>query len=87
MGTYVNYYRGLEPYETEQKELVSTGVKKLLNFGGMMPLEEIQLYEKKLLVLDPIDINEEKDLRMCYNYFEDTFWENVYFEQIGRAHV
>lgn len=81
MGTYVEYYHGLEPYETKQKKLVSTGVKKLLNFGGMMPLEEIQLYKKKLLVLDPIDINEEKDLRVYYNYFEDTFWENVYFEQ------
>lgn len=76
MGTFLGYYGDMTIPETRREEF-SRRVLTILNQGGMMELEEICMFGKKICLLKPLDIQQDKPAAWIYNYFENDFWENA----------
>lgn len=93
MGTFVNY-SGPRQICNEKKEEFSRAVLKLFYYGGMMHVRHVDMYNKELVLLEPIDLESKHNVGFYYNYFEDTSWENagykydtqqIYSNKIGSA--
>ena len=76
MGTFVDYY-GSRKIGPEKIHKFAQAVSKILYYGGMMHLRNVEMYGKKILLLDPVIIRKGEDVDFTYNYFEEDFWENA----------
>lgn len=93
MGVF-GCYMGKEKINAGKKEEFSKAIMKLFYYGGMMKLQNINLYDKEITLLEPVNYKEEKCTQFYYNYFEDTSWEDagyyydidhLYSNKIGSA--
>lgn len=78
MGTFA-YYAGKMAIPEEKRGCFGQQMMKLLNYGGMMQLEQVSMFGRKILLLSPVEISEEGDVDFWYNYFEERGWENAGF--------
>ena len=78
MGTFGGY-TGQTYIKEEQKEQFTRQIMKILNYGGMMSFEAINMYGSELGLLIPAKIFSGGECRIWYNYFEDTSWETAGF--------
>lgn len=76
MGTFGNY-SGPEIISADKIDEFASAVSKILNYGGMMHLRNVDMYNKQLCLLDPVRIERGKDVDFYYNYFEEDGWENA----------
>ncbi len=76
MGTFGSY-TGSEKISAEKKDEFARAVSSLLFFGGMMHLRNVELYGKKITLLDPVNFKPGEDVDFYFNYFEDDSWENA----------
>lgn len=76
MGTFLGYYGDMTIPETRREEF-SRRVLTILDQGGMMELEEVCMFGKKICLLKPLHIQQDKPAAWIYNYFENDFWEDA----------
>ena len=74
MGSFANYI-GLMEIPEQFKSEFSGRILKILNYGGMMDIETVSMFQEKIELLLPIDINSNDNISFFYNYFEDDAWE------------
>ena len=79
MGTFAEY-SGKRIIPEQQRELFCRHMEKVLNYGGMMGFDVVQMYDKKLLLLKPVRITSQDAVTFHYNYFEDDAWEMAGFD-------
>ena len=84
MGTFGGY-SGPEIISVDKIEEFSNAVSKILYYGGMMHLRNVEMYSKKIILLDPVTIKTGEDVDFYYNYFEEDSWENAGYIY-GRQH-
>lgn len=79
MGTFASLLQktGAEIREV-QKEQFRKRIEKLFQAGGMMELENVQLYGKKVVTMKKATMHD-YGMDFYYNYFEDACWENAGF--------
>lgn len=82
MGVYGSYNGNMHIQE-ERKEEFTENVIKLLNYGGMMQLEQVCMYGKKIALIKPVEMDAEGIASFHYNYFEDDVWEQACYEENG----
>lgn len=78
MGVYGGYCGNMDIPE-EKREVFEHQFKKFLNRGGMMEIENAELFGKRIALLCPVDENKKGSLHFFYNYFEDTCWESAVY--------
>ncbi len=78
MGTFA-CYAGEMNIPEEKRNCFGKQMMKLLNYGGMMQIEQVSLFGRKLVLLSPVELSEEGDVSFWYNYFEESSWENASF--------
>ena len=76
MGTF-GRYTGPKNIKADKIDEFACAVSKILNYGGMMHLRNVEMYNKKICLLDPVTIEKGKDVDFYYNYFEEDSWENA----------
>lgn len=75
MGTYLGYF-GNQTIPADKQEEFTQRVLTILNQGGMMDLEEVSIFGKKIWLVKPLQIQPgQESLTFCYNYFENDIWE------------
>ena len=93
MGVF-GCYMGTGSINADKKEEFSKAIMKLFYYGGMMKLQNVNLFDKEITLLEPVNYKEEECTNFHYNYFEDTSWEDagynydsqhVYSNKIGSA--
>ena len=75
MGIFT-YHIGKMDIPEEHREEYARQALKLLRAGGMMTVEELRLYRKKIYLLSPPEFDEEGRATGYYNYFEKECWED-----------
>ncbi len=78
MGTFACYV-GKVNIPEEKRYCFGQQMMRLLNYGGMMQLEQVSLFGRELLLLSPVELSAEGDVDFWYNYFEEERWENAGF--------
>ena len=77
MGTYLGYY-GDRTIPENKREEFTRRVLTILNQGGMMDLEEVSMFGKKIWLMKPLQIQPGREsITFCYNYFENDIWETA----------
>ena len=86
MGTFAEIFKETESIipENKKNEFLEK-IEKIFQSGGMMEIECIQLYGKKIYMLRKVRMKED-GMEFHYNYFEDDFWENAGFNK-KKCHV
>ncbi|MCM1235565.1 MAG: hypothetical protein NC489_36160 [Ruminococcus flavefaciens] len=79
MGTFGCYTGNMHISKNKRKEF-TRNVLKLLNYGGMMQFEKVNLYGKELILLKPLELDQEKKVSFHFNYFEDDVWESAGYD-------
>ena len=79
MGTFGNYY-GPAIIKEDRIDAFTLGISKILFYGGMMHLRNVEMYGKQILLLDPVVLKKGEDVDFTYNYFEERSWENAGYE-------
>ena len=76
MGTFVNFYGDMTVAPEKLPELTER-MARLWEQGGMMQVEEINLFGKHISLLHQPEPDERADgwIWTCYNYHENDFWE------------
>lgn len=91
MGTFAKY-DGVMDIPEEQREDFSNKILKILNYGGMMKFEVVNMFGIELGLTKELELDEYGCARFHYNYFEDDAWETAeynsntgkfYTEKIG----
>lgn len=82
MGTF-GAYTGTMNIPQEKRDVFVKQVEKILNYGGMMQFEKVNLCGDSLGLLIPIELIGDKKLNFHYNYFEDDAWETADFDPKG----
>ena len=71
MGTYLGYFGDWTIPEDKREEFTQR-VLTILNQGGMMDLEKVSMFGKKIWLMKPLQIQPgQESLTFCYNYFEN----------------
>lgn len=76
MGTFTGYYGNMTIPEEKRNEF-TLRMFRLLEQGGMMDSEQVQIYGKQISLLTPLAPNEDGRVLFEYNYFEDNIWETA----------
>ena len=76
MGTFAGFY-GEQKIKEELKEEYTKNLIKLLNAGGMMQFESVNLFGKEIGLLKELTPNEDGVVHFHYNYFGDEAWETA----------
>ena len=77
MGTYLGYF-GDRTIPANRQEEFTRRVLTILDQGGMMDLEEVSMFGKKIWLMKPLQIQPgQESLTFCYNYFENDIWETA----------
>ena len=79
MGTFASYTGEMDIPE-EKRDCFRQQMMKLLNYGGMIQLEKVLLFDRKLLLLSPAELSKEGRVHFWYNYFEESGWETAGFD-------
>ena len=80
MGTYLDYF-GDPTIPEEKREEFTQRVLTILDQGGMLDLEDVRLFGKRVWLLKPPQVLPGKDtIPFCYNYFEQDSWESAGYE-------
>lgn len=74
MGTFAGYYGDMTIPE-EKRDEFNQRMLYLLEQGGMMNFERIQVCGEKITLLAPLKPDEENHVIFRYNWFEDDIWE------------
>ena len=81
MGTFAWIFKEKESKIPKNKnDEFAERVEKIFQNGGMMNIEWIQLYGKKIPMLRKVEM-QENGMDFCYNYFADEIWENAGFNK------
>lgn len=76
MGTFINFES--EGKIKEEKKLeYGERLKKLLNAGGMMKFDVVEMYDQSVALLKPVDFDQDGNYWFNYNYFEEDLWEDA----------
>ncbi len=78
MGTFASYTGEMNIPE-EKRDCFGQQMMKLLNYGGMMQLEQVSLFGRELILLSPVELSKEGEVHFWYNYFEEDKWEGAGF--------
>ena len=82
MGTYLDYF-GDPTIPEEKREEFTQRVLTILDQGGMLDLEDVSLFGKRIWLLKPPQDLPGKDIiPFCYNYFEQDSWESAGYEPV-----
>lgn len=80
MGTFLGYF-GDQTIPEEKREEFNQRVLTILNQGGMLDLEDVSLFGKRVWLLKPPLALPGKDtIPFCYNYFEQDSWESAGYD-------
>lgn len=75
MGSFADIYKAENAKMREDKKAeFEERVEKLFDFGGMMELKVVQLYDNKIATINRVSMDD-NGMEFSYNYFEDNFWE------------
>ncbi len=77
MGTFADY-TGKREIPEKKQELFAKQMEKILNYGGMMGFDVINMFNCEVGLLRPFQLESGKG-SFHYNYFEDNAWETVNF--------
>lgn len=80
MGIFGDY-TGKMCISEDKKEEFSKRLQKLLFYGGMMQFDKVCIFGKKIMLLKPVEPDEDGNLYFHYNYFEDDTWENAGYKR------
>lgn len=78
MGTFCDYSGNISIPEELKKEF-NENMIKLLNRGGMVQFEHVQMYGQKIDLITPVEVDETGKAHFFYNYNEDDSWESAIF--------
>lgn len=78
MGTFASYNGNMEIPE-EKREIFAEQMLKILNYGGMLQFERVNIYGKQIALIKPPEPDADGELEFHYNYFEDDGWESAHF--------
>lgn len=76
MGTYAGYTGGMDILEEERDDFTEK-MLKLLNYGGMMNFEVVNMFGIELGLIKQVELDENGRAFFHYNYFEDDIWEDA----------
>lgn len=79
MGTFA-YYTGQVLIPEDKKQEFNENMMILLQQGGMVNLDTVNLYDKKIVLMNPIQFDKEGKSYFNYSYFEDDPWEDASFD-------
>ena len=79
MGTFAHYEGNMNIAE-DKKQDFSEKMLKVLNYGGMMQFEKVNIYGKSIALLKSPEANEDGRVSFHYNYFEDDGWETADYD-------
>ena len=80
MGTFLGYF-GDQTIPEDKREEFTRRVLTILDQGGMLDLEDVSLFGKRIWLLKPPQALPGKDtILFCYNYFEQDTWETGGYE-------
>ncbi len=82
MGTFICFARKPQIPEADCPvyfDRMMTIFKK----GGMLDFETVSIFGHKIHLLHDIEPNDRGMVNVCYNYFEDDFWEDAGFSRDG----
>lgn len=79
MGTFAELYC-IGKTEIQSKEEFIEKVEKVFQCGGMMDMEEVSMYGKRLVLIRKATMDSD-GMDFHYNYFEDDSWENAGFNK------
>ena len=75
MGTFLGYF-GDQTIPEDKREEFTQRVLTILDQGGMLDLEDVSLFGKRVWLLKPPQALPGKDaVLFCHNYFEQDTWE------------
>lgn len=80
MGTFGNY-TGKMCIPEDKKEAFSNDLQKLLFYGGMMQFDKVCIFGKKIILMKPVEPDQDGNMYFHYNYFEDDAWESAGYER------
>lgn len=93
MGTFACYMGNMN-IPTKKRKLFSEQMMKILQYGGMMQFNRVSMYGKAIVIMRPVEPDEDGDVYFHYNYFEEDSWETAIYntkeaylhtEKIGNA--
>ena len=76
MGTF-GCYTGNMRIAEEKRDEFTKNIMKLLNYGGMMQFDKVHIYGKEIILIKPVELNQEGEAYFHFNYFEDDVWESA----------
>lgn len=79
MGTFECYAGDIKIPAHLQTEF-SERMLKILNYGGMMQLERVNMFDQELHLLKPLRLSAEGKVSFYFNYFEDDSWESAGYD-------
>ena len=80
MGTFLGYF-GDQTIPEEKREEFNQRVLTIMDQGGMLDLEDVSLFGKRVWLLKPPQALPGKDtIPFCYNYFEQDSWESAGYD-------
>ena len=82
MGTFGGYYGSMNIPE-DKREIFSKQMEKILNYGGMMAVEDVCIYGIDIELLVPFDLSLDEKICFYFNYFEDRPWETAEYDKIN----
>ncbi len=81
MGTFAGFFEhGDKGIPSDKVNEFAEKVKTVYQKGGMMDIELLQLYGKKVVTIHKAEMKPD-GMDFFYNYFEDTRWENAGFDK------
>lgn len=81
MGTFAGLFeRGDKGIQSDKASEFAERVKIVYQNGGMMDIERMQLFGKKIATIHKAEMDSD-GMDFYYNYFEDTGWENAGFSK------
>ncbi len=94
MGTFTGVW-GTTSVPSEKREEFSKRMLTILREGGMMRMESVQLYGKRIYLLKSPEVDQTCLFHGWYNYFENFTWEDMSYNpetdelgsnKVGTAH-
>ena len=76
MGTF-GCYTGSMCISEDKRDEFTGNILKVLNYGGMMQFDKINMYGKEIVLIKPVETDSEGNAYFHFNYFEDDVWESA----------
>ena len=78
MGSFATY-NGEVTIPEDKKQEFNENMIKLLQLGGMVEIDEVNLHGKHINLIRPVELDDEGICEFNYNYFEDDPWDTARF--------